>query len=186
MLHRPWRFLALLAIVIYVMGWTAFRHRQETIDIVRRRRHRLANQLQLVGGWLQLGAIAKAEESLAAILESEIAQTQWFRGLPSYWSYLFLRWDARAEDRAVAIRWEGLNDFFPSYRMSWMLDRRLREAMAITEMLMIVQLGEYRFRIRVDETPPHVPKGWVLTPNGVEVSWRGRREVTRAGPSARM
>lgn len=180
-LHRPWRLFALLVIALYVLEWTAFRHRREALYIIRQRRHRLGNQLQLVTGWLQLGAKEKAEEALAGLMAQEASQSLWFRGKPSHWSYLFLRWDARGEERGVMLHWAGLDTMVPTYRMAWILERRLRDAMRIAETSIKVGFSGERFRILVAgaETPPG--KSWVVTMDGAVTEWRAGRRTTRPG-----
>lgn len=187
--HRPWRLFVVLVIGIYIMEWVALRHRREGIRIIRQRRHRLANQLQLVTGWLQLGATAKAEEALQKLMDAEASQSMWFRGLPSHWSYLFLRWDARSEECGVTIRWDGLDTLSTTYRMAWILERRLAQAMRMTtETAILVQFRGERFRIHIAERPSRVPRGWLATPDGLEFVWGGgrRRTPISTGRSAGM
>ncbi|WP_338055060.1 Spo0B domain-containing protein [Sulfobacillus harzensis] len=179
-LHRPWRLFVLLIIVLYVAEWAAFRHRREAIFIIRQRRHRLANQLQLVTGWLQLGAVQKAEEAMERLMIQEASQSRWFRHLPSHWSYLFLRWDARGEERGVVIRWSGLDTLAPSYRMAWILERRLREAIRMAQSTMTVDFAGEGFRIVVADAPRSVPRGWTLGPDGVAISWPSRRNAVQS------
>lgn len=185
-LHRPWRLFALLVIVIYVLEWTAFRHRREALYIIRQRRHRLANQLQLVTGWLQLGAKEKAEEALAGLMAQEASQSLWFRGKPSHWSSLFLRWDACGEEHGIMLYWAGLDTMVPTYRMAWILERRLREAMHIAETTINVEFSGERFRILVAgvATPPR--KSWVVTADGAVTEWRARRRTVRTGASTHL
>lgn len=185
-LHRPWRLLALAVILVYVVQWTAFRHRREVIHMIRQRRHRLANHLQLVAGWLQLGATAKAEEALQTLLEAELSQSVWFRGLPSRWSFLFLRWDARGEEHGIGIRWAGLDTLVPTYRMAWMLEYRLVQAIRVAETAMTVEFRGERFRLRVPDCAGRLPRGWIVTDDGYEVLWApGRsRTLRNDGPAA--
>ncbi len=186
-LHRPWRLFALAVLVLYAVEWTAFRHRRETIHIMRQRRHRLANQLQLVTGWLQLGASAKAEEALQALLDAETAQSRWFRGMPSQWSYLFMRWDARGEERGVIIRWSGLDSLVPTARLARMLERRLAQAMRMTGTAIDVQFRGSRFRIQIAESANRPPRGWFRVADGTATVF-GRGQPTGASKetSARM
>lgn len=170
-LHRPWRFVALVGIVLYVVEWTAFRHRREAIHVIRQRRHRLANQLQLVTGWLQLGATAKAEEAMERLMAAEASQSLWFRGMPSHWSYLFLRIDAHAEQRGVTIQWVGIDTMVPTYRMAWILERRLTQAMRMAETSLTVEFAGERFRIWVGGTSGRLPRGWIRGLDGAMVSW---------------
>lgn len=185
-LHRPWRLFVILAVVLYLVQLTAFQHRQETIRIVRQRRHRLANQLQLVTGWLQLGASAKAEEALQGLMQAEAAQSRWFQKMPSHWSHLFLRWDASAEAKGITIEWSGLNILQPTSRMAWMLERRLEQAMRITESTIAVEFRGSRFRIRVPETRLGAPRGWYQTDRGAETAWGKQGSSAASGSSASM
>lgn len=180
LLNRPWRLVVLLAIVVYLIQWTAFQHRREAIHIVRQRRHRQANQLQLVAGWLQLGAANKAEEALKTLLDAESAQTQWLRGFPSRWSYLFLRWDARAEERGMEIRWENIRAATPTYLMAWMLEWRLSQAMRMTANRVRVDFQRNGFRIvaEMDELRS-APGGWHAVSDGLECRWGGRGRDNR-------
>ncbi|AEJ38851.1 hypothetical protein TPY_0656 [Sulfobacillus acidophilus TPY] len=176
---RPWRLLALVALVGYVVQWTAFHHRRETIQIIRRRRHRLANQLQLVSGWLQLGAYPKAEESLAGLLDQEAQQSLWFRGLTTYWSYFFLYWDAQGEARGVMIQWSGLDQFVPSYRMGWILGRTLSQAMTMADGKILVGLTRQGFQVRVPGGQWVRRRGWQNGDSGPERHWRFGRRLER-------
>lgn len=184
-LHRPWRLFVLVLMMLYGVEWTAFRHRRTAIHLVRQRRHRLANQLQLVTGWLQLGATAKAEEALEQLMEAESSQSLWFRGMPSHWIYLFLRWDARGEERGVLIHWAGLDRLIPGYRMAWILDRRLAQAMMMAETKIVVQFLGNRFRIRVPEYRGKRLRGWTEWSDGVECYWgsAGRLPASTNGSS---
>lgn len=182
-LHRPWRIFALVAIMLYVIEWTAFRHRRDIIFIARQRRHRLANQLQLVAGWLQLGATDKAEQALETLLASENHQSTWFRGLPSYWGYLFLQWDARGEAQGVLIGWQGIESLVPTYRMSWMLSYRLSQAIRIAEKRISVEFLGDDFRIYVPFGGGNRPWGWVRTVDGLEVHRRSKRATLKNGSS---
>ncbi len=185
-LPSPWRLFAVVVTVLFLIEWTALRHRVTTIRIVRLRRHRLANQLQLVAGWLQLGAAGKAEEALDKLLRAEAQQSLWFRGLPSHWSYSFLRWDAASEERGVTIHWEGLDRLQPTYPMAWMLERRMAQAMRIAETAVWVQFHARGFRIRVQERRGPLPRGWTAVDGGIEIHWSGGRMPAAGGTANRM
>lgn len=186
LLPGPWRLFAVAVTVLYLIEWTALRHRVTTIRIVRLRRHRLANQLQLVAGWLQLGATAKAEEALEKLLRAESQQSLWFRGLPSHWSYLFLRWDAASEERGVTIHWEGLDRIQPTYRMAWMLERRMAQAMRIAETAVWVQFHARGFVVRVSERRDPVPRGWTAMSEGMQTHWTSGRVPAAGGTANRI
>ncbi|MCY0900341.1 MAG: Spo0B domain-containing protein [Firmicutes bacterium] len=182
-LHRPWRFLALLAIAWYLLEWLKLRHRQRTIYIVRQRRHRMANQLQLVMGWLELGATQKAREALETLLAQDARETPWFHRIPSRWTYLLLHWDARAEAKGLRIRWEGLESLQPSYRMAWMLERRLAQAITLADSTVVVQVRGQRFRIAVETASRRAPRGWFPGNHGWEVTWQHRPWGVKPGSS---
>ncbi len=186
LLPSPWRLFAVGATVLYLIEWTALRHRVTTIRIVRLRRHRLANQLQLVGGWLQLGAVGKAEEALETLMKAEMQQSQWFRRMPSHWSYLFLRWDAASEERGVTIHWEGLDSLLPTYRMAWMLERRMAQAMRIAETAIWVQFRSQGFSIRVNEQRHPLPREWIVVDEGMQTDWPRGRTPASGGTANRM
>ncbi len=173
-IDRPWRFLALVAVAAYLWQWTAFRHRREALRIVRQRRHRLANRLQVVAGWLQLGAVGRAEEALQSLLDAEGAQVEWFRGLPSHWSYFLVRWDARALERGLHLHWVGIDTLVPTYWMAWMMERRMQQAINMARTGLMVEFVGTGFRIHIpDRVPARLPYGWQFsTNNGVECCWR--------------
>ncbi|PSR22069.1 MAG: hypothetical protein C7B45_08135 [Sulfobacillus acidophilus] len=171
-IDRPWRFLALVAVAAYLWQWTAFRHRREALRIVRQRRHRLANRLQVVAGWLQLGAVGRAEEALQSLLESESAQVEWFRGLPSHWSYFLVRWDARALERGLYLRWVGIDTLVPTYWMAWMMERRMQQAMTMARTGLVVEFFGTGFCIHIpDRVPMRLPRGWQHGLEGVQCRW---------------
>ncbi|MCY0879096.1 MAG: Spo0B domain-containing protein [Firmicutes bacterium] len=182
-LHRPWRYLALIALAVYLVEWVKLKHRQETIYIVRQRRHRMANQLQVVMGWLELGAAEKARDILDGVLTQSIRETPWFHGLPTRWTYLLLQWDARAEARGLRIRWDGLETLVPSYRMAWMLHWRLAQAIDLADSPILVQIRGQRFRIALRSKSPKAPKGWLLGAQGLEFSWQSGRRPRMRGRS---
>ena len=187
LLDRPWRLLVFFVIVIYLLQWTAFQHRREAIHIVRQRRHRQANQLQLVAGWLQLGAVGKAEDALKALLDVEAAQAEWLRGFPSRWSYLFLTWDARAEEQGVILVWQKVQAVVPGYRMAWMLEWRLSQAMHIPASRVLVEFRGQAFRILAEIKGSYrVPRGWRPAPEGIECAWGRKRRSVRPGHSAQI
>ncbi len=182
-LSRPWRLFVVLATVVYLWQWTAFSHRREAIRVIRQRRHRLGNQLQLALGWLQLGNTARAEETLSLVMESERAQSQWFRHLPSRWTYLFLRWDSVAEERGIGIAWLGIPTLSPTYRMAWMLERRLSQAMDMVKTAVTIEFYGHGFRIYMaDVVPGHLPPGWQAADPGIEYWWR--RPVSANAPNS--
>lgn len=171
-LHRPWRLIVLPVIAVYLWQWIAFRHRREAIRIVRQRRHRLANRLQIIDGWLQLGSTTKAEEALSVLMQQQAAESGWFRGMPSFWSYLFLRWDGQAEERGLAVHWENLEHLAPTYRTAWMLEWRLSQAMRMAETALRVQFFGRGFRVEVaDAVSQKLPAGWRLAVHGIETEW---------------
>ncbi len=181
-LARPWRFVGLVIMMLYLWQWLALHYRRRTIYIVRQRRHRLANRLQLTSGWFQLGAGAKAEEALAALVESESDQSLWFRGLPSRWSYLFLRWDAYAEERGIIIRWEQFDHLDPTYRAFWMLEWRLSQATRVADDDIEVRFVSQGFYIYVAQNPPlRRPWGWRGLRDGVECGYTVKKRGTTPG-----
>lgn len=170
--HRPLRLVAFIVLIAYIVQWVTFRDRREAITIVRRRRHRLANQLQLVSGWLQLGQVAKAEEALAALMASEGAQSLWFRGMPTRWCYLFMMWDARFEAIGIYLEWTGVQTLMPSYVMAWMLERRLRQAIRRPGVKQVsVEIEGKHFQVRASGDMDSFPRGWQETPQGWMVRW---------------
>lgn len=186
-LHRPWRLVVIILMGLYLWQWTAFRHRREAIRIARQRRHRLANRLQVVAGWLQLGNIRRAEESLQALMESESSQSVWFRGLPSRWAYLFLRWDGRAEERGIIIHWHNISVLQPSYHLAWMLEWRLSQAMRMAETAMRVEFYGPSFGIRIEDVASgRLPWGWRRLLDGVECWWARWPGTKPSGRSAEM
>lgn len=178
-IHRPWRLVVLAVLLVYVVEWAGLRHRRVTIEIVRRRRHRLANQLQVVDGWLQLGSLSKAQQHLAEMMRGEAEQTLWFHKMPSYWGHALLAMDAAGEARGIRLRFQGLETVLPTYYLTWMVRGRLAKAMRMAEERIEVVFATEAFRIEVplvQQDPQTVkrPRGWYVTVDGVAVDWPKR------------
>ena len=170
--HRPWRLIVLLVMLLYVWQWTAAHYRRETLRGIRQRRHRLANRLQLVGGWLQLGSLENGEEALNRIVVEQSRQSEWFQRWPAWWVYQMVRWDSLAEERGIAIQWDGGASLSPTRVMAWMLDWRLSQAMHMADKSLQVVFQGRGFRVTVTGGAGHqLPWGWHPSVDGPHTWW---------------
>ncbi|MCY0881301.1 MAG: Spo0B domain-containing protein, partial [Firmicutes bacterium] len=96
MLPCPWRLLFIFLLgAVLLMGVTA-RLQQQAIDMVRRSRHRYANQLQILSGWIQLGDVERASRYLDETVMPTFTQLNW-RNVPQRWLFALLWMDAIGE-----------------------------------------------------------------------------------------
>ncbi len=148
--HHLWRILFLMLLVLYLSQWVQMRGYAMVVDINRRQRHRYANQLQVISGWLQLGKYDRAERYVSE-MAAIIAQQGSVGRLPLRWAYSLVRLDALAERYGTMLLWEGLNTLEPRYWTLWGLDRALRQAIAIADgHPILVTFGGTSFILRVD------------------------------------
>ncbi|MBX5466833.1 MAG: hypothetical protein K6U14_04965 [Firmicutes bacterium] len=106
-LPRPWCLLAALAGMGWAWGWTRWQGVFEAVAWARRLRHRTANQLQVVAGWLELGQAGRAEAALAGVNRCLAEETGRWSGLDPLRAYVLLEVEHWAEARGVRCRWEG-------------------------------------------------------------------------------
>ncbi|MCL6562203.1 MAG: Spo0B domain-containing protein [Firmicutes bacterium] len=104
---RPWSLAAFALGVGWAWGWTSWRGMVQAVQWARRLRHRSANQLQVVAGWLELGRVDRAEESLQRINRLLAEETGRWAGLSALWAYALLEAEQTAEAHGVECRWEG-------------------------------------------------------------------------------
>lgn len=161
----PWRFFLFVGLFVYFAEWLGLRSRIRLIEVARRQRHRTANQMQVLSGWLQLGMVERADEYLDQMMEQSRSQGLWFRGFPSQWSYMFLLLDAEAEFRAIQLTWEGLESVRPTRGFSWMIQMVVRQAMDVAEGTIQVRLSDHTLMVRVPGAQ-NTPKNWMY--------WNGR------------
>lgn len=182
---RSWRLLFFGVAIIYVALWVSLTERRRAVDLVRRFRHRYANHIQVVSGWLQLGETARAEQYLDQVITATAQDALAGKGLSIRWTYWFLRLEGEAEAHAVTIAWSGRERFLPSWGLAWMLRRALREAIAIAAGTVVVELGAKGFQVAV-LTPVRAPAAgkWGLRWHRYGDGWlcRWGKKVTPGGP----
>lgn len=184
-LHRPWRLFVLLAMLLYVWQWTSLRDRRAAIRLVRQRRHRLANRLQLVVGWFQLGSYNNGHEALAQLLAEEASESRWFRDMPSRWVYLFLRWDGLAEERGMVIKWDDVDSLVATHSTAWMLEWRLSQALRLAAGALFVSFQGRGFRVVVaGPVARRLPRGWHAVSDGVETWWAVKPPAVKPSDSS--
>ncbi|MCL4319527.1 MAG: Spo0B domain-containing protein, partial [Firmicutes bacterium] len=99
-----WRILFLMLFGIYIMLWVRLSSQSQSVEIVRRYRHRYANHLQVVLGWLQLQQSERAEQYVTEHALSSL-HPGIFRGVPLRWTYQMIALDAYAESLGHMIFW---------------------------------------------------------------------------------
>lgn len=176
---RPWRIFLLLGLLGYVVQWVNLMHMTRTVEIFRRRRHRVANQLQIISGWLQLGNGKKAEWQVDKFTDELIRQGQWFRGVSVRWGYTFLQLDSLAEQKGLMMEWINVETIIPSYQMLRMLRRAVGYAMVIGEEKIAIQFEGASFQITI-YSPVQAVSGvrgmtWFQTESGEFVGFYARR-----------
>lgn len=161
---RPWRFFIWILTGVLTMEWTRAHVRREAVEIMRRQRHRLANRVQVVDGWLQLGQTLRAQNILQNWSGKLAEEGRWIQGLPIAWTYAILRLDACAEARGLIIGWTGIDDLKPGYLMLWMLDRSVRTAVTLASdgVIEVVFAGSmFRLEVPGGQTLPRGLSWWV-------------------------
>lgn len=182
----PWRFLTWVLTIGYVALWVTNAHRRKFVSIARRLRHRQANQLQILTGWVQLNDETRAQTQLDQMIEQTGRYGALLQGLPTNVSYTFIWLDAVAEARAVTIVWHGLK----SLRKNWPKRGMLRVWRLRRGVLRAIEAADQSVEVFIK------PEGFIIrvvarrAPNA---QWFGPRwyqgedgEWTTAWPSHRL
>ena len=164
---RPWRILLLVALVLVVMMIDRWQHRRQVVTTLRRLRHRQANHLQVMQGWLQLGRVNRAEDYIHSVNEHLAEEGRWYRELPLSWLYAVLMLDVLAESRGVRCQWH-ISRVRPARIRLFRFERSVRTAILNAGSAMDVHLDDQGFVISLLD-PKAVPR----TQMGVKVWQQG-------------
>ncbi len=178
-----WRILFLLLFGFYIMLSVRLSSQAQSVEIVRRYRHRYANHLQVILGWMQLEEPERAQQYLMEHALSSV-NPGIFRGLPLRWTYQMIGLDAYAESLGRAIVWMNPENITGSYVMLWKMRSVLRRVIPWAIGTITVRFEPKRFVVEVDDNgvdqfPPKHIKGvrWVHRNGIFQGSW-GNRTVT--------
>ncbi len=148
--HHLWRVLFLVFLVLYVTQWVQMRDYGAAVEIHRRQRHRFANQLQVISGWIQLGQTARADRYLTDVALLALQKGSLGK-MPLRWAYTLVRLDALAERHGTLILWDVQDAMAYPYCMLWGLSRTVRHALLIADgnPLQVTFSGS-SFELRID------------------------------------
>lgn len=184
--HHLWRILFLVLLVLYLLQWMQIRGYAMAVEVHRRQRHRFANQLQVISGWIQLGKVERAERFLTDVALVTIQQQGPVGKMPLRWAYVLVRLDTLAERYGTLILWESIDTLEYQYRMLWGMDRAVRHALTIADGNPLhVKFSGSNFELRVDgikRLPSKHIMGvrWYQDNHTVIGSW-GRRQGSLGG-----
>ncbi len=102
---RPWRMMLLVLVVLILTALHRWRARRDAVWVLRRLRHRQANQLQVIQGWMQLNRSDRAAEQVAQVIARLGEEGNWYRELPLSWLYTVLMVDVLAESKGIHCQW---------------------------------------------------------------------------------
>ena len=148
--HHLWRIFFLALLILYLVQWIQMRGYAAAVEIHRRQRHRFANQLQVISGWIQIGNVDRADRYLTDIAMKTMEQSS-FGKMPLRWAYALVRLDAVAERVGTVILVQAVGRPEYRYRMLWSLDRTIRHTLLIADgnPVQVTFLGS-SFEVRVD------------------------------------
>ena len=112
--HHLWRVFFLLLLVVYIWQWARMRGYAATVEIHRRLRHRYANQLQVISGWLQLGKSERANQYLWEVALKSVQQVTLGK-LPLRWVFALVWLDALAERYGTMLWYEGIESLVSTF-----------------------------------------------------------------------
>ncbi len=145
-----WRILFLMLFGIYIMLWVRLSSQAQSVEIVRRYRHRYANHLQVVLGWLQLQQSERAEQYVTEHALSSL-HPGIFRGVPLRWTYQMIALDAYAESLGHMIFWVNPEQISGSYTMLWKMRSVLRTLIPQASGNITVRFESRRFVVEVGD-----------------------------------
>lgn len=148
--HHLWRIFFLALLVLYLIQWIQMRGYAAAVEIHRRQRHRFANQLQVISGWIQIGNVDRADRYLTDVAMRALEQGSLSK-MPLRWAYALVRLDTQAERLGTIILWQSAGHPEYPYRMLWSLDRTIRQTLLIADgnPVQVTFLGS-SFEVRVD------------------------------------
>jgi hypothetical protein len=183
MAPRPWRLLAIALLIITVVVVTNWQHRRRQVNTLRRLRHRHANHLQVIQGWLQLGRTERAQAYVHRVTERMGEEGSWYRSLPLSWLYSVLMLDVLAESRGIRCQWH-ISAVTPAWIRLYRFQSSVHRAMACAGTALDVHLDERGFVIALldPKAVPRVPLGVKLLEQGdtIVLVWHDARREPSA------
>lgn len=162
-LPRPWCVLLWCVMAPGLATVTRRRERLIAVAALQRHRHRTANQLQLVGGWLEMDNAQLVIEHLERMLADIADEGAREASVSPMWAYVIWVADGQAETRGTRCLWQvrGGCPRFPWDR--WIFEHAFLDALKAARGMMTVRLYADGFCIELDH-PLHRPAGgwpWV-------------------------
>ncbi len=180
---RPWRLMLLALLVMAVVAVGRWHHRRTLVTIVRRLRHRQANQMQVIQGWLQLGRTNRVEEYVGRVTERIGEESRWYRDLPLSWLYSVLALDALAESRGIRCQWH-ISRMRPAWLTLYRFQHSVGRAIDSAGSSLDVHLDDHGFVVSLPDPKavPRVRLGVRVWQQGetIVLMWHGRRRIRRA------
>ncbi|MCL5064640.1 MAG: Spo0B domain-containing protein [Firmicutes bacterium] len=157
MTPRPWRILFLAGLILSVVVLGHWQHRKLTVSTLRRIRHRQANHLQVIQGWLQLGRLNRAEDYVGRLSQKISEEGAWYRDLPLSWLYAVLMLDAMAESRGIRCQWH-IAKVGSAWIRLFRFERTVARALASAGTAMDIHLDDQGFVVSLLD-PKTMPRG---------------------------
>jgi hypothetical protein len=174
-----WRVVFLLLFSGYTALTVRLADQAQTVEMIRHYRHRYANHLQIISGWMELHKPDKAADYITqrALLS---VQPSVFRGLPMRWIHRMMALNSSAEAAGQEIRWEHPERNPGTYMMLWKLSAVLREVISASSGIITVKFEERGFYVVADGIMPGLRKHiigvqWEQNNNRVTASWGMRQ-----------
>lgn len=174
-----WRVVFLALFAAYTAGSVRLIDQSEAVDMIRRYRHRYANHLQIISGWLELEKFSRAERYLSEHALSSV-QPGVFQGLPLRWVYRMMALDATAEAAGAEIRWESPENNPGTYTMLWKLSAVLKEVIPAASGVITVTFVHGGFRVQAGGIKSRPQKHiigvrWQQERDGLDAFWGARQ-----------
>ncbi|MCY0908396.1 MAG: Spo0B domain-containing protein [Sulfobacillus thermotolerans] len=144
-----WRVVFLLLFAAYTASTVRVADQAQAVEMIRRYRHRYANHLQIISGWLELEKVSRAERYLADHAMSSV-QPGVFQGLPLRWVYKMMALEALAEASGAEIRWVQAHKSGGSYWMLWKLSAVLRSIIPYAQGVITVTFFRRGFHVETE------------------------------------
>lgn len=178
-LPRPWRVLMVLGLVLSLVTISMQARMQASTEMIRRHRHRLANRLQVVGGWLELQHPDRARAALALLTESLSAEGARDVVLPVPWRYTAWEVETQAEAKGMIIDWNITGPPPTGWWAWWMFRTVALVATRLGAGNIAIKLGPTGFTIGV----PAPVQPWPVFWGRVKVQLAGDTEYLTWGNS---